>query len=114
MNLEIPENALVAWLSPAIGVVLLAMQAWLGRQFATIGDLSALGTRVAGLEARAEKSANHEDVVEIERRLSVLESGLGEIRGELKGLGLSTRRIEHLVQLLVQAHLPDEGGRGAQ
>ena len=114
MNLEVPESALATWLPLVPGVLLLALQAWLTRRFATIADLTTVSSRVTRLESKAEDAPNHEDVVEIEHRLGAVEIGVGEIRGQLQGINQSTARIEHWLQMLVQAHLPDEGGRGAQ
>ena len=114
MNFEISENVFLAFLPPFISIAVLAVQAWLGRQFATIGGMTALATRVTTLEGKADEAPRHEDVAEMEHRLNALEVMVGEMRAEVRGVREGVGRVEHMVTLLVEHGLRKEAAHHAQ
>lgn len=88
-------------------VVLAAMQTWFSKRFASIDEVHALRTELAALKRDIQGMPRQADIVDVQHRLGVVEVGLGEMRGDIHGVRDGIGRVEHLLGLMVQAHLRD-------
>jgi hypothetical protein len=108
MSWDFTENSVIASLPFGIGIVLLAAQAWFARRFVQLAQLTQLTRRVEVLEQNAH-APDHEDVIEIERRIGTVEATVAELRADIRGVRDGIARVEHMVTLLVEHGLRREG-----
>lgn len=96
-------------ISAAVGVggaiVALMLRGWLSGRYATTAQVGELEDRVASVEQSTQGMLRQGDLREMERRIGGLEVGLAGVRAEVRGIGETTKSINHMVELLVQQGL---------
>jgi hypothetical protein len=101
--------AIVALAGTLAGFIVWLLRARLQGDFASRGDVTALGERMDAIEARLATVPTHHDVQQINHRLSVVESGVAGLGARVDGVREGVSRVERDLGLLLQHELGKAG-----
>lgn len=90
------------------GIMSLALRGWLAGRYAPVERVEQLEERVGEIEIATRGMLRQGDLREVERRIGGLEVGLAGVQADVRGTGEATKRIEHMVNLLVDHGLGGE------
>lgn len=87
------------------GVVITWIRVRLSGDFAGKADISSLSGKINELEGKLSSMPTHEDVRRLGDRLSVLETGVASVGGEVRAMRDGISRVERDLNILLQHEL---------
>jgi hypothetical protein len=97
--------AIITVATAAAGLVVWLLRARLAGDFASRADVAQLGERMDEIDQRLSRMPTHNDVQQINARLSAVESGFAAIGARVDGVREGVARVERDLGLLIQHEL---------